>query len=74
MVKPTRPYPDECPYTWLLKYLVDRVSGRSLAAPVSSAGVQPGVRPDVRAARVSSAVPKKNNLIEAAPFGRLDQM
>ena len=26
------------------------------------------------AARVSSAAPKKNHLIEAAPFGRLDQM
>ena len=33
--------------------------GRSSAAPVSSEGVQPGVRPDVQAARVSSAAPKK---------------
>ena len=32
------------------------------------------VQPDVRAAPVSSAAPKKNHLIEAASFGRLDQM
>ena len=51
-------------------------------------GVTAAVRPDVRpaerpagrlagpswAAPVSSAVPKKKHLIEAAPFGRLDQM
>ena len=38
------------------------VDGRRTAAGRSSA------------ARVSSAAPKKNHLIEAAPFGRLDQM
>ena len=34
------------------------------------------MRPDGRssAAPVSSTAPKKNHLIEAAPFGRLDQM
>ena len=59
------------PYTWLLKYLVDRVGGRSSAAPVSSAGVRPGVRPDVRpdvrAARVSSAAPKKKSFDRGGP-------
>ena len=59
------------PYTWLLKYLVDRVGGRSSAAPVSSAGVRPGVRPDVRpdvrAAHVSSAAPKKKSFDRGGP-------
>ena len=64
--------PSVClPYTWLLKYLVDRVGGRSSAAPVSSAGVRPGVRPDVRrdvrAARVSSAAPKKKSFDRGGP-------
>ena len=44
---------------------------RQRASSGRSAG-RPAGRP--RAARVSSAAPKKNHLIEAAPFGRLDQM
>ena len=51
----------------------------------AAGGVRPGVRPAKRPAGrpdgrssavhdVSSAAPKKKHLIEAAPFGRLDQM
>ena len=49
--------------------------------PGVTAGIQPDVRPaECLAGRpagrspVSSAAPKKKHLIEAAPFGRLDQM
>ena len=46
-------------------------SGRWTAAGRSSAG-RPAGRPG--GARVVSGAEKKNHLIEAAPFGRLDQM
>ena len=59
------------PCSWLLKYLVDRVGGRSSAAPVSSAGVRSSVRPDVWrdvwAAHVSSATPKKKSFDRGGP-------
>ena len=76
----------EAPYTCFAKYLLPLASadGRRLTLETRDVrpgvqldvqpGVRPDVRPDVRAAPVSSAAPKKNHLIEAAPFGRLDQM
>ena len=50
---------------------VRREAGRPAGRPAAGRTV---VGLDVRAARVSSAAPKKNHLIEAAPFGRLNQM
>ena len=51
---------------------VGRTLGRSAERPAE----RPAGRPAGRswAAPVSPAAPKKNNLIEAAPFRRLDQM
>ena len=52
-----------------------RPAGRLAGYPAGrSVGRWPDVWPDIREARVSSAAPKKNHLIEAAPFGRLDRM
>ena len=50
--------------------------GRSARRSAGRSAGRPARRPAGRssAARVSSAAPKKNHLIEAAPFGRLDQM
>ena len=48
------------------------LSGRSAGRPAGRDGGRPAGRSS--AAPVSSAAPKKKHLIEAAPFGRLDQM
>ena len=50
--------------------------GRSARRSAGRSAGRPARRPVGRssAARVSSAAPKKKHLIEAAPFGRLDEM
>ena len=57
------------PYTCFAKYLLPMASADSRRRRPAD-----GRRRRSSAARVSSAAPKKKHLIEAAPFGRLDQM